>query len=466
MRTTMLALMAIAAIAHAEVDEKDVVVGDAANFPELIKEGVVLAEFYAPWCGHCKKLTPEWAKAATQLKGKATLIKVDATLETDLGAKYAVQGYPTIKAFIDGGDAVDYEGGRTADDIVAWVEKMSGPAVKPIESADELKALKDGNKLIVTGFFKDAESDDAKAFSKFAKQHRMEYVFASVFDEKLAKADDVTVPSVVVFKNFDNLKDVLQGAFDEEKVVSFLKSASFAKFGEIGPDNYKDYVARDLPLGWLFVDPEDEAATEEAKKAVAAVAEKFGEQISFVWLSGVKYGQMAGNVGLSGKTWPSFGIDNKGEHFPFDEAKKLSSDDFKTWVEDYAAGKLVATVKSEPIPEKATVDGLTTLVGDNFKEIVMDKTKDVLIKFYAPWCGHCKKMIPAYDELAKTFEDNDSIIIAKIDATANDVPKEYGVEGFPTLKLVTKDNKVIAFDGAREAAPMEEFIRKNAVSLQ
>lgn len=87
-----------------------------ADFKET-KKGIWLVEFYAPWCGHCKNLAPEYEKAAKALKGIANIAAVDATKEQ---VDVQIQGYPTIKFFVDG-KATDYDGPRTADGIVDFI---------------------------------------------------------------------------------------------------------------------------------------------------------------------------------------------------------------------------------------------------------------------------------------------------------------------------------------------------------
>jgi protein disulfide-isomerase A6 len=117
--------------AAAAPSKSDVVEATQDTFDAEVMQydGLVLAEFYAPWCGHCKNLAPEWKKAATALKGKGVkLVAVDATIHGGLASKYGVQGYPTIKVFAKGpkGEPTDFQGPRDSEGIVATVLQMLG----------------------------------------------------------------------------------------------------------------------------------------------------------------------------------------------------------------------------------------------------------------------------------------------------------------------------------------------------
>lgn len=100
----------------AKFDESHVVVLTDGNFSSFIsKNKHVMVEFYAPWCGHCKMLAPEYASAGQVLAeegAEVALAKVDATEESDLAQKYDIQGFPTVLFFIDG-VRLEYLGGRT-----------------------------------------------------------------------------------------------------------------------------------------------------------------------------------------------------------------------------------------------------------------------------------------------------------------------------------------------------------------
>lgn len=112
-------LLASMAVAEITKDEGVLVLTDE-NFEDALKEHeFILVEFYAPWCGHCKALEPEWNEAALALKGQVKLAKVDADAHKNLGSRFGVTGFPTIKYFDYGlpktaSDAKAFEGGRNA----------------------------------------------------------------------------------------------------------------------------------------------------------------------------------------------------------------------------------------------------------------------------------------------------------------------------------------------------------------
>merc|ERR1712178_220168 len=108
---------------------KVVSVSTQSQFDKEVKknDGVTIVEFYAPWCGHCKNLAPEYDAAAAALAGVVKLVAVDADANRDLAAPYGIQGFPTIKVFRGTGDKpADYNGQRTRSDLIKFgLEEVS-----------------------------------------------------------------------------------------------------------------------------------------------------------------------------------------------------------------------------------------------------------------------------------------------------------------------------------------------------
>jgi len=131
-------------------EEESVLVLTDQNFDEVLAQHqYLLVEFYAPWCGHCKKLAPEYAKAAQTLRSEGLYIgKLDATEQKEVAKRFDIGGYPTLKFFIRG-EPIEYEGGRTSSEIVAWIRKKTGPASKQYNSVSEVESFTSGSEAAV-----------------------------------------------------------------------------------------------------------------------------------------------------------------------------------------------------------------------------------------------------------------------------------------------------------------------------
>ena len=152
-------------------------------------------------------LAPEYAKAAGLLAEKDSavkLAKVDATEEPKLAEKFEVRGYPTLK-FFKNGKPMEYGGGRTAETIISWVEKKTGPPAAALADAEAVKTFVEGKTVAVLGCFKDETTDAAKAFLA-AASNIDDMPFGITGD---CSAYEVDGEAVVVVKTFDDGKAVL-----------------------------------------------------------------------------------------------------------------------------------------------------------------------------------------------------------------------------------------------------------------
>ncbi|POR34254.1 Protein disulfide-isomerase [Tolypocladium paradoxum] len=464
MHQKRLACGVLAAFAAVAAAESDVASLTKDTFKDFVKSNdLVLAEFFAPWCAHCKHLAPEYEEAATSLKAKnIKLAKVDCTEEADLCQEYGVEGYPTLKVFRGAENISPYNGQRKAAAITSYMVKQSLPAVS-ILSKDSLEDFKTADQVVLVAYIAADDKASNETFTAVAESLRDDYLFGGVNDAAVAEAEGVNFPSIVLYKSFDEGKNEFKGKFDADAIKEFAKTSATPLVGEVGPDTYAGYMSAGLPLAYIFAETQEER--DDLSKAIRPIAEKFKGKINFATIDAKQFGAHASNLNLKTDKFPSFAIQDtvKNQKFPFDQEKEITHDNIAKFVDEYSAGKIEPSIKSEPIPEKQE-GPVTVVVAKNYDQIVLDDTKDVLIEFYAPWCGHCKALAPKYEDLASQYassEFKDKVVIAKVDATLNDVPDD--VAGFPTIKMYPAGAKdaPVTYNGARTIEDLVQFIKEN-----
>ncbi|XP_028977934.2 protein disulfide-isomerase A2 [Esox lucius] len=454
-------------------EEKDVMVLHIKNFHRALSENkFLLVEFYAPWCGHCQQLEPVYAEAAGLLKTERTvgeggsvgvsLAKVDATEEKELAEEFDVGSFPTIKLFMNGDrkNPIDFTGKRTVKGIVQWLERRSGPSAvvldSPAAAAEHIRL----HNITVVGFFTSLESEAVKVFHNVAME-MVDTVFGVTTSPEVFQKYEVKNNRVVLFKKFDEGRADLpvseEGKLDQDDLTVFIKNNSLELLIEFNEENAdKIFGSKVHTHMLLFIN-----STMEEQNILltefSAVAKDFKGQVLFITIDVMgQVDHVLKYFGLSVSDVPAVRIINTDTVKKFNLIGQITAATLQTFCQGVLDGTVKPHLLSEDVPEDWDKGVVKVLVGKNFEAVVRDKNKNVFVEFYAPWCGHCKELAPVWEKLGEKYADHNDIIIAKMDATANEV-EGVSVSGFPTLMYYPAgDDKEVEYGGTRD---LETFIK-------
>jgi len=408
----------------------------SATFDAAVAEfSPLLVEFYAPWCGHCKKLAPEYVQAAASLSPKGLRIaKVDATVEKALGDRFKIQGFPTLKFFRGSAESIsEYGGGRTAEDITSWVIKKSGPATVAVADRAAADALVAASSVVFVGVFGEDNSALRAAFeAEAAKAEESVFALAPLSE---AAAFGASGEGVVALNNFEGEANQVAygGAADAEELATFFTAHSLPVVVAFSQKTVQKIFAGPIKTHFLlFAAP---GAPEVA--AFRAAASEGNGKMLFVTVAPEEEGndKVMQYFGITAADMPTAAIVSmagsgmKKFMLPAGDVSEAALKDFAA---QYAAGALKPSLKSEkPTKDK---DDVRVLVGENFDELVLKGPEEVaLVEFYAPWCGHCKSLAPKWLELATSYKKEARVGIFNMDYTANEIDHpEVNIKGFPT----------------------------------
>jgi len=450
------------------VQEENVLVLKSDNFEDALKLDFVLVEFYAPWCGHCKALAPEYATAATQLRKDESniyLAKVDATQETELAERYEVRGYPTLKFFIKG-TPIEYNGGRTSEQLIKWLQKKTGPAATTLSSVDDAKKFIEASPVTVIGFFSDPESVEAKAYLDAAMELD-EYAFGLVTDNDVRTGLEVTQDGVVLFKNFDEKRNDLVENINKDEIKKFIASNSLPLVVEFSHQTAQKIFGGDVKAHNLLFISKSASESDQIIENFRNVAKDYKNKVLFVTINSdvEDHERIMEFFGLKKDQVPELRLIKLEEEMTKFKppTKDLTLESIKTFVEGVLDGSIRQHLLSQELTEDWDKNPVKVLVSTNFDSVALDKGKDVLVEFYAPWCGHCKQLEPIHNQLGEKYASNENVVIAKMDATANEL-EHTKINSFPTIKLFKKDtNEVVDFNGDRTLEGLSKFIDTQGV---
>ncbi|XP_076998456.1 protein disulfide-isomerase A2 isoform X2 [Tamandua tetradactyla] len=435
-------------------EDRVLVLGRDTLGPALQAHPALLVQFYAPGCGQCQALAPEYSKAAALLaaeSAKATLAKVDGPAEPELTEEFGVSGYPALKFFRDGNRThpEEYTGPREAEGIAEWLRRRVGPSATRLEDEEDVQALMEGREVVVIGFFQDLQDENVATFLALARD-ALDLTFGLTDRSQLFQKFGLTKDTVVLFKKFDEGRadfpvDTL--GLDGEQLSRFLLTHSMHLVTEFNSQTSpKIFAARVLNHLLLFLN-RTLAAHGALLAAFEEAAPPFRGQVLFVVVDvAADNDHVLRYFGLKAQEAPALRFINI-------ETTRKGVDPAD------APGRPQPYRLSQELPPDWDQQPVKSLVGSNFEQVAFDEAKNVFIKFYAPWCTHCQEMAPAWEALAEKYRDREDILIAELDATANELGA-FAVHGFPTLKFFPAGpgRKVIEYKGARDLETLSKFL--------
>ncbi|CAH8554444.1 unnamed protein product [Heterobilharzia americana] len=438
---------------------------------ELKSRPVTLVKFYAPWCGHCKNLAPAFSSAADIISEKTddvTLAKLDCTAHETICSEFKVSGYPTLKIFRNGVLDTEYNGPRTAAGIADYMVSRAGPPSKEISSVADVENVLSDSKPTVVAFIKSASSPWTETFLKLATSMVDDALFSHSHNNIFESSGDYEIRLYLPKRLRTKLEDdytMFQGEMTTSNLKSWVSEKGQGLVGYRLPSN--TFYFQDSNLVVIYnnqsIDTYPSGVKYLRNRILKTLKDQSGKfkDLKFAYSFTGDFSYELTEFGLEGSESPVVRIrssDNK--KYKLD---KFSLEAFLEFLNKFQDGSLTPYLKTESLPSDDS-SAVKKLVALNFDEIVNDEKKDVMVVFHAPWCGHCKSLMPKYEEAAKKLKDEPNLILAAMDATANDVHPPYEVTGFPTIYFVprAKKSSPMPYQGGRTTEDIIKFLAREA----
>jgi len=449
------------------------------NYDTAVEEfDHLLVYFWAPWCGHCQALGPELVKANQMLIEEDSNIRigqVNGVEEKELLEKYKVEGYPKL-FFYRNHEKIPYTGRRMAPEIKEWLEFKVSQQVKTLNSLEEVNTFIAENEVAAVGYFKE-DTKEKKGYQDACidyDDYGVHYPIG-ITDNAEALATVGLDNGVVLHVKFEEKPIPYSGEYTIQKIRDFITVNALPSVTEMSHDNaQKLFKAPNDGKSHLLVFHNKSVDTFQSEmEMLSKVGKEFKDKVLFVSVNVNEndHRRMIEFLGvrhrINNDTFPSMRI----VQLPGSAAAPIrykpddttvSEDNVRKFVSDYIDGKVARDYFVEPLPKDWDSKESKYITAVNHNEFIETKDSNVLVMYFAPWCGHCKVLMPVWEDLAAKYKDK-GVRVGKMDATMNEIEGMAGIYSFPTIRLYKKDGTQSEYNGERTVEGITKFIESDGV---
>ncbi|PNF32184.1 Protein disulfide-isomerase A5 [Cryptotermes secundus] len=477
---------------------------DALSLSKFLRKEMrpILVLFYAPWCGFCKQLKPEYAAAATELKGHSVLAAIDVNRPENaiIRQQYNITGFPTMLYFENGNQKFMYEGENNKNGLVGFMKNPSKPPEKPKE--DDWSAVKSDVVHLTSENFDTVIARESSVLVMFyapwcghCKKMKPEYEKAAALlkAEKIAgiaAALDATKEAAIAaryaIRGYPTVKYFRAGEFafdinarEAAKIIEFMRnprepppppppetpwSEEPSEVVHLTEETFRSFLKKKKHVLVMFYAPWC-GHCKKAKPEFTAAAEHFKDdpKVEFAAVDCTRYTAVCEATDVKG--YPTI----KYFHYHTKETKSYNGGRMESDFVNFMKNPLGPVVDATTAPDKVEqeewgdyegAENLVHLMDDTFDTFV-SSGDPVLVMFYAPWCGHCKRMKPSYSLAALQMKaENIPGVLATVDTTVNPkLSSKFNILGFPTLKYFNNGKFISDYDRKRSAEDIKTFMK-------
>ncbi|KAM1665047.1 hypothetical protein ACFX14_044443 [Malus domestica] len=341
---------------------------DDSNFDSAISAlDLVLVDFYAPWCGHCKRLSPQLDAAAPLLAGlkhPVAIAKLNADKFTSVARKYEIDAYPTLKLFMHG-VPMEYNGPRKAESLVRYLKKFAAPDVSILESDSAISEFVQaaGTYFPIYIGFGLNESLVSKLAIKYKK--KAWFSVAKDFSEDVMVLYDFDkVPALASLHPTYDERNIFYGPFEEEFLEDFIRQSLFPLAMPINYETLKSLSDDERKIVLTIVEDEDE---EKSKKLINILKSAASANRDFVFgYVGIKqWEDFADTFGANKKTkLPKMVVwDRMEEYITVNGSESIDEEDQASQVSQFIQGYKEGRIIKERIGGPSFASFMTSFIG-------------------------------------------------------------------------------------------------------